>query len=471
MFRRFAWLALALIVPAAALSAQTPEDYQKRREAVRSRMEPGSVLILRSAIALPDAGPFRQENNLFYLTGLDEPDIHLILVGPRPDVAAGTAGRGGMGRGLMGGGTEFLFVPPTPSEQPAAQPAPPGPGAMPALSRPGFRTVLPASSFQGFFDRILLGGLGTNAGPATIYLDYQRSRDVSSPLTPDEQLLKQARDKGGDFRVKPVGPLVAPSRQVKTTSEVATLKRAAAITAEAEKEVMRAAKPGMFEYQLQSVLEHVFSVNGARRPGFDSIVGSGPNSCILHWADNTRRTQGGDLVVIDIGAEFARYTADITRTIPISGTFTKRQRILYEAVLRANQAAIEMVKPGAKMLDINNRVRDVLADGVLALGLAKDKAEAMARLGQYYMHGLSHSIGLEVHDVGSVATLEAGMVVTIEPGLYLKDESMGVRIEDDVLVTESGHEVITDAAPKTVEAVEALMKQRGGMDFTRYLVK
>jgi Xaa-Pro aminopeptidase len=176
--------------------------------------------------------------------------------------------------------------------------------------------------------------------------------------------------------------------------------------------------------------------------------------------------RAGDVAVLDIGAEYRMYTADITRTIPISGAFTKRQREIYEIVLKANQTAIDMVAPGVSMRDVSEKVDDVLTDGLVKLGLIKDKSQ----LRQYYYHGLSHSIGLQVHDVGGLGQLEPGMVITIEPGLYLRGEGLGVRIEDDVLVTESGHMVLTAGAPKAVEDVERLMKE-DGLDFSRYLIK
>jgi Xaa-Pro aminopeptidase len=472
----------ALVLLAAGcrtLQAQTPEEFQKRREAVRSRMDAGSVLVLRGAPA-PEDGPFRQENSLYYLTGVDEPGASLILFGSRPEPPA-TANAAAAGPRFTPP-TEYLFLP---------APAPGGPGGVPGvvftslqaqapparpgqpLSRPGFRTVLPSTSFQPMFERTLLG-FGVpgrpDSGPLVVYLDYQRSRDLASPLTADEQMLKQASDKGGQFLLRPTGMVIAPLRRIKQPAEVATIRRAAAITAEGLKEAMRSAEPGLYEYQLQSIIEHVFTVNGARRPGFATIVGSGKNACILHWSENTRRTEPGDLVVMDVGAEVDMYTADITRTMPISGTFTKRQRLLYETVLAANTAAIEMAGPGVTMQAINEKVAAVLGDGLIQLGLAKDKADAASKLRRYYPHGLSHSVGLEVHDPGSVATLEPGMIVTIEPGLYIPEESVGVRIEDDVLVTETGREVLTGAVPKAVAEVEALMKQ-GGMDFSRYLVK
>jgi Xaa-Pro aminopeptidase len=335
------------------------------------------------------------------------------------------------------------------------------------LEKPGFASVRSSAEFQAFFETLVL-----NPATLVVYLDYERSRGLGSPLTVDEQLFKQARDKGAVFTVRTASSLIAPLRTIKSAAEIDLLKTAAAITAEAQKEAARTARPGLFEYQIQAVIEHVFMVNGAMRPGFSTIVGSGPNSCILHWSDNTRQAAAGDLAVLDIGAEYGMYTADITRTIPLSGTFTERQKAVYEIVLRANEAAIEMIGPGVKMADVNAKVNDIIADGLVKLGLIKDRTG----LRQYYMHGLSHPVGLQVHDVtggpGQTlgGTLEPGMVITIEPGIYIREEGLGVRIEDDVVVTETGHDVITAAAPKSVAEVEALMKQ-GGMDFGRYLVR
>jgi Xaa-Pro aminopeptidase len=472
----------------ALLAAQTPEEYQKRREAVRAKMEPTSVLILRGAALAGEERP-RRDNNLYYLTGIDEPGVSLIIYPEQPPIALppGVSASDLPPGVRLGPPKEVLFVP-----------APGGPGgagmAMAAgrgpqqaaqpqkLERPGFERVLPASDFQAVFDSLLLTpffaalAAGTSGGPSAgagatarqgsiVYIDYQRSRSLRDPMTTDEQIFKLARDKGGDFTIKPASTLIGPLRRIKSAAEIETMKTAAVITAAAEREAMRAARPGLYEYQIQSIIEHVFSINGARRPGFETIVGSGPNSCILHWSENSRQTQPGDVVVMDIGAEYRGYTADITRTIPVSGTFTKRQREVYETVLKANQAAIEMVKPGISMREISAKVNDILTEGLIALGLIKDKSQ----LRRYYTHGLGHSVGLQVHDVGPITTLEPGMILTIEPGLYIPEESLGIRIEDDVLVTENGGLVLTEAAPKKVDEVEALMKQ-GGIDFSRYLV-
>ena len=476
-------LVLSLVVAAAGSAlAQSPEEFQKRRQAIREAMDSDGVMILRSAQAAGE-GDFRQENNLYYLTGINQPGTALILYASRrggvatpppggpptqgaaaaAPVQAAMAASGGGQRGGMGpsGRTEILFAQPAMPDAPAARGGAPSPVAPP--SRPGFATVRAAADFQAMFETTLLGATGT------IYLDAPRSRSLTAPLSADEQWIKAARDRGATFTVKPASPLFAALRPVKSADEIATLRVAAEITASAQREAMRSAAPGMFEYQIQSIIEHVFTVNRAPRPGFSTIVGSGRNSCILHWSTNDRKTEPGDVVVMDIGAEYNMYTADITRTIPISGTFTKRQRDVYEVVLKANEAAIAMIAPGVNMADVNAKVNDVLTEGLIALGLIKDKSG----LRQYYTHGLSHTIGLQVHDLGganTVGVLKPGMVITIEPGLYIPAENLGVRIEDDVLVTESGHDVITAGAPKSVADVEKLMKEPG-LDLSRYLIR
>jgi Xaa-Pro aminopeptidase len=457
-------LATAGLVLVSCLAyAQSPDELQKRRQAVRDGMDPESVLILRSAQPVAEV-PFRQDANLYYLTGVNDPGTTLILYSGRR--AAGAAASAEASAAREAGATrteagEILFLQPPASSQ-APQRGGPVPQATP-LSRPGFQSVRPSADFQQVFEAALLAATGT------VYLDGQRPRSLSAPLTADEQWVKAARDRGASFTLKTAAPLLSALRPVKSADELATLKIAAEITAAAEREAMRSAEPGMFEYQIQAIIEHVFRVNGADGPGFSTIVGSGGNSCILHWSTNSRKTEPGDVVVLDIGALYGMYTADITRTIPISGTFTRRQREVYEVVLKANEEAIKMIAPGVDMAAVNTRVNDLLAEGLIAFGLIKDRSG----LRQYYTHGLSHSVGLQVHDLGganTVGILKPGMVITIEPGLYIPAEKLGIRIEDDVVVTETGHEVITASAPKSVAEIEKLMREPG-TEFGRYLIR
>jgi Xaa-Pro aminopeptidase len=240
---------------------------------------------------------------------------------------------------------------------------------------------------------------------------------------------------------------LARLRLVKDDLEIAHIQRAIDITAAGLLETMASARPGMYEYELEAVIEYIAQRNGSLRMGFDSIVGSGPNSCILHYNTNRRKTEAGDLVLMDVGAEWAGYSADITRTIPISGTFTPRQREIYEAVLAAQKAAIEQCVVGNTLRKIHATARAVLAEK----GLAK-----------HYFHGTSHWLGLDVHDVGNYMTpLKPGMVLTVEPGVYIDAENLGIRIEDDILVTEKGPIVLSRKIPRSVEAIEAWMKRDG----------
>jgi Xaa-Pro aminopeptidase len=229
------------------------------------------------------------------------------------------------------------------------------------------------------------------------------------------------------------------------------LRRAIDITAEAQREAMRAVSPGMFEYEIEAIIEYTFRRNGAERVGFPSIVGSGPNSVTLHYDKNRRQTEAGDLVVMDIGAEWGYYTADVTRTVPVSGRFTTRQRTVYDIVLGAQQAAIDAVKPGVTIAELTR-----IAQQYMETNSGDVCGSESCR--RYFLHGLSHWLGMDVHDVGDYARpLEPGMVLTIEPGIYIASEQIGVRIEDDILVTATGHEILSGAAPRTADEIETAM--------------
>lgn len=432
---------------------QTQDEYRSRREAVREKMLPNSVMILRSKGSLGVFHTEAQDGNFYYLTGINEPQAFLVLVSPP---APGTSRT--LGPGAFRTAREMLFLMPRDSRRPEwdAQPI----GLKFANEKMGFKNVRPSSEFKEYFERILLGTY------EHIYLDYERSRGLMEPLTADEQVLKKAREKGAAFKLLPPGDILSAVGQTRSPSEIALITKAVDITAEAQIAAMQSIKPGMYEYQLQAIIEYVYSLNAAQRSAFASIIGSGINSCILHWMKNDRKMQSGDLVVVDIGAEYNFYGADITRTIPVSGKYSKRQKEVYEIVLAANTAAIDMVAPGVQFRTISNRAAEIVGEGLVRLGLIKDKKEYR----KYYYHGLGHFIGLRVGGRARMGKLEPGMVITIEPGIYIREEELGVRIEDDVLVTETGHEVLSRRVPKTIPEIEQLMKKKG-MDYTQYLIK
>jgi len=280
-------------------------------------------------------------------------------------------------------------------------------------------------------------------------------RTLWVPLDPstrdDPRIAAWLFDSGLD--VRNLRPLVDSLRLVKDAGEIARLRRAVSITVEGHRAALVALHPGVWEYEIEAAIEGTFRRLGADRVGFPSIVGSGPNSAVLHYDVNRRRVEAGDLVVIDIGAEWGQYTADITRTLPASGTFTPRQRALYNVVLGAQQAAIDSVRPGMTVARLELIAREYLRRH-------SDTLCGPATCDQFFVHGLSHWLGMDVHDVGPrSAPLAAGMVLTIEPGVYLPDEGMGVRIEDDLLVTANGHEVLSAQAPRQAEEIERLMRR------------
>jgi len=223
-------------------------------------------------------------------------------------------------------------------------------------------------------------------------------------------------------------------------------------------------EPGRAEYEIEAVVEHTFRSLGSERPGFPSIVGSGENSVMLHYDTNRRVTRDGDLVVMDVGASYRGYTADVTRTVPVNGRFTPEQRAVYDIVLEAQEAAIEATRAGASFGAPGQAASEVLARGLADLGLLESPKDFM-RLSRFFPHGTSHYLGLQVHDVGGYRALKPGMVITVEPGIYIppaedvdrKWWNIGVRIEDDVLVTERGPDVLSAGAPKAPAEIERLM--------------
>lgn len=263
-------------------------------------------------------------------------------------------------------------------------------------------------------------------------------------------------------------------RLYKAPEELELMRHSAQIAARAHLEAMLACRPGMYEFEIEAIIENRFRREAAGAPAYHSIVGSGSNATILHYVENQSRMRDGDLLLVDAGAEYEHYCSDITRTYPVNGRFTTPQRQLYEVVLEAQKRAIEMVAPGVRFDQIHNLVVEILLDGLLRLGLlAADRETALKEslYKKFYMHRTSHWLGIDVHDAGKYRLeeesrmLEPGMVLTIEPGLYIPDaedvperfRAIGIRIEDDVLVTACGHEVLTHAVPKEVEELEAIV--------------
>lgn len=255
----------------------------------------------------------------------------------------------------------------------------------------------------------------------------------------------------------------AKLREVKTTEEIDLMKRAIDLTCRGFIEVIKAAKPGMTEHQLQAINEFFWYYGGAEYAGYPSIVGGGHNACVLHYETNRKKLVDGDIVVMDMGAEYHGYTADVTRSFPINGKFSKEQKLLYDLVLKAQEAGIAVCKPGTSFNEPHKIATKIIAEGLVKLGIIKKEDEVQ----KYFMHGTSHYLGLDVHDPGTYGPLQPNSIITVEPGIYIKKGShcdpkwwdIGIRIEDDILITEKEPVNLSGCVPKTTEEIEALMAQ------------
>jgi Xaa-Pro aminopeptidase len=262
--------------------------------------------------------------------------------------------------------------------------------------------------------------------------------------------------------------LLAKLREIKTPEEMDLIRKAVEISCRGQNEVMKAVHPGMSELEIQGLHEYVHKKYGAEEVGYGSIVGAGANGCVLHYMENTKTKIGNEMLLMDVGAEYHGYTADVTRTVPANGKFSRSKKLIYNLVYEAQEAAFKILKDGAKWTDASKAARDIIAEGLLKLGIIKDKSE----VGTYYPHGLSHHIGLDVHDRGFSQTLKKDMVITIEPGIYIPPNSecdkkwwgIAVRIEDDALITEKGYELLSAFAPRKVEDIEKMIAEKSALD-------
>ncbi len=407
------------------LQATTSQaEYRARRDALRKAL-PAAVILLAGAEEAEKGGlrgGFFQEANFLYLTGWREPNAWTILA---PD-------------------KDILLLPARSDVRERYTGRKLGPADANAPAETGFAEVADASDL----DEKLKLLAGANA-PVYAIAKSAAAERIANAL-------------GLGRSVEDLAKPLARLRMVKSPEEIARLRASTDATVEAHKAAWARAAAGLYEYQIASAMGSVYFERGCERHAYTPIVASGPNSIVLHYAKNRRRMDGGDLLLMDVGAECADYAADITRTIPVTGKFSKRQREIYEVVLGAQNAAIAAAKPGMKLLgDSENSLNRIARDWVNTHG--KDsKGEP---LGKYYLHSLGHHVGLDVHDPVDPAEdeLKPGMVITIEPGVYIADENIGVRIEDMILITEAGHEVLSRDLPREPGAIEAAMRRSRGV--------
>ena len=433
--------------------------YRARRDAVLKSMRDhagGGVALVPTAPEVPrnrdSLFPFRHDSYFYYLSGFPEPEAVVALIaGPEGDRHVLFCRDKNEEREVWDG---FRYGPDAAKEIF---------GFDEAHSIAEMRSLLPdiAADRPALFTP--LGLFGDWDRKITDLLNEVRDRVRTGVAAPDE--------------VVDVRGTIDTMRLRKDTHELALMRRAASISAAAHRRAMAAAQPGWYEYQVEAELLHEFMREGAQSVAYSSIVGSGPNACVLHYRDNNRQMMDGDLILIDAGCEYQGYASDITRTFPVNGRFTGPQKQIYELVLAAQLACIEAVRPGAEFHDYHKVAERVLAQGFIDLGLCRGSLDEVLETGaykQFYMHRAGHWLGMDVHDAGlyqvkgASQKLRPGMVLTVEPGTYIRPAdnvpeafwNIGVRIEDDVMVTATGHENFTAATPKTVAEVEAACGSR-----------
>lgn len=396
--------------------------------------------------------PFRQNSDFFYLSGFDEPEAVIVFVPGREQ------------------GEYVLFC--REFDEKVALWVGANIGLEEAVSAYGADDAFPIDDIDD-----ILPGLLENK--SRLYFPMGANPSF------DQQLMDWSQEVRSRARTGITAPaefissdhLLHEMRLLKSAHEIKLMKKAAKLSIDAHIKAMSCTKPGMFEYQVDAAMKHHFMVNGAQLEAYPAIVGGGKNGCVLHYTNNNAVLNDGELLLIDAACEWEKYASDITRTFPINGVFSDAQRALYQVVLDAQYAAIEKVQPGDHWNAPHEAAVEVLTKGLVKLGLLKGRVATLIKkeaYKPYYMHRTGHWLGMDVHDVGDYKVedewreLEAGMVLTIEPGLYIspnatevdeKWRGIGIRIEDDVLVTKTGHEVLTDRVPKEIADIEALMAQ------------
>jgi Xaa-Pro aminopeptidase len=436
-------LALLAALSARPLLAQRPGfppgEFAARRAALMDRLKDGAVILFGDAAA-PAGSHFRQDNDFFYFTGNEDVGAILVMV---PAAHA-----------------SYLFLPPKTAREKTME----GGNLLDeplAKGASGFADVFPSH----FLDEFLARGLARfggrfhlrlsprdtldNARSETGLFDGRRARShYNDQISADLYRIQKLRERYPQIELRDVTPVIDQMRVIKTPAEIEVLRRNGRLSADAVKRAMLAGRPGVYEYEIEAEAMAVVLRGGATGAAYAPIVGSGPNSCILHYDKNARRVEPGDFVLMDFGADLGHLAMDITRTWPASGRFTDEQREAYRCVLEVQKACIEAYKPGATARDVREHVAAALkAKGIDPRGLEG---------------GLGHGVGLCVHDVPLGGVLKEGMVFAIEPGLYDEAKGLGVRIEDTVLITATGCEVLTAGVPKEIAEIEKLLSGRSG---------
>lgn len=436
----------------------SPKEYARRRKELMALMEPGSIAILPSATNMTRNNDveftFRQDSDFYYLTGFKESDSVFVLVPGREH------------------GETILFCRERDPDQERWHGKITGPER--AMQMYGIDDAFPIADIDD-----ILPGLIEGKNKLYYAMGLQPAFDARVIAWVKGIIGNRQSGANPPGEFIQLGQYLHELRLFKSAQEIEVMKHGAAITAEAHKRLLKTVEPGMAEFQLEAEFSHELTMSGARSTAYPSIVGGGNNACILHYVSNDDMLKAGDLVLVDAGGEYEYYASDVTRTFPVSGKFSRAQKAIYEIVLRAQMAAIDMVKPGNHWNQPHEAAVREITKGLVELGLLEGEVETLIEEEAYrkfYMHRTGHWLGLDVHDVGEYKidgewrVFEPGMVTTVEPGIYIAEDlddvppkyrGIGIRIEDDVLVTAEGNEVLTAAVPRTVEDIEAFIKSEG----------
>ena len=420
-----------------------PAFFAKNRENLRGLLKPNSLVVIHAHDVLPTNADgthrFRQNNDLFYLTGVDQEETVLVL---NPD-AVNEAER------------EMLFVRET-SERLAIWE-----GARlskdEAMEVTGIKNVHWSDTFESFLHRFA-------PDVENIYLHTNEyNRTDTTVETRNRRFIRECQERYPLHNYERVALEIQKLRVIKDIEEVKFLQKAIDITEKGFRRVLGFIKPGVGEWEVEAEYIHEFTRHKSKGFAYHPIIGSGRNACVLHYVENNEVCQDGDMLLMDVGAEYGNWNADMTRTVPVNGKFTERQAAVYNAVLNVMRGANDILRPGIKMPDYQKQVIEIMEGELIGLGLvdaeaAKNQSSEKELVKKYFMHGTSHHLGLDVHDVSPPNTeVQVGMVFTIEPGIYIPEENMGIRLEDNVLIGEEENINLFENFPVEVEEIEAAM--------------
>jgi Xaa-Pro aminopeptidase len=439
----------APLLPAQERREREPNSVYAERRAKLAAQADGPIILWGITGREESAQTYviHQEDNFYYVTGHNEEGAGVIVLPALKNGAAVAAASGANNHDGWDGPREIFFLPakdPAKEKWNGVRLSPSDPGIE---ARTGFATVKPFSEMRATLERL------AKLYPAfCTILPYEKE---NGGYPHEKAVVDWLQLAAPQAKLKEIRPQISALRQIKTPGELAFLQKAIDLSLDAHLEAMKMMRPGLYEYQVAAKMVEVHAMGGSEAEGYAPIVGAGPNSTTLHYDKLDRKIEDGDIIVLDVGAQYSGYSADITRTLPANGKFTRRQREIYSIVLGAQNAALAMLKPGNTACKKgDNSAYKVSYDYINSHG----KDLHGKPLGQYYIHGLSHHIGLDVHDPGEYcAPLQPGMVITVEPGIYIPEESLGVRIEDDVLITESGYKFLSERLPRDPDEIEKIM--------------